>query len=175
MLLGAILAGGEARRFGADKAMALLAGRPLIDHVRAALAPHCAQIVLCGREGEGAIPDRPAPGLGPLGGLNAALHCAREQGFAAVLSAPCDTPVLPAALMTRLAEHSHGAMVAELPVLGIWPVALAPLLDRHLADTADRSMRGWARVAGVECIAAGQNLTNVNFPDDLRRLSGFFP
>jgi molybdopterin-guanine dinucleotide biosynthesis protein A len=32
-LLGAIIAGGEARRFGADKAAARLKGVALIDHV----------------------------------------------------------------------------------------------------------------------------------------------
>ena len=37
-LLGAILAGGRSSRFGSDKAFALLNGKPLIDHVIAALA-----------------------------------------------------------------------------------------------------------------------------------------
>ena len=38
MILGAILAGGQARRFGSDKAQALYEGARLIDRVAAALA-----------------------------------------------------------------------------------------------------------------------------------------
>ena len=96
-VLGAILAGGQARRFGSDKALALLAGRALIDHVAAALGPQVEALVVCGREHQGStsVPDRPAAGLGPLGGLAGALHYAREHGYDAVVSAPCDTPLLP--------------------------------------------------------------------------------
>eukprot|EP00611_Tribonema_gayanum_P009759 TRINITY_DN19634_c0_g1_i1.p3 TRINITY_DN19634_c0_g1~~TRINITY_DN19634_c0_g1_i1.p3 ORF type:complete len:108 (-),score=11.69 TRINITY_DN19634_c0_g1_i1:38-361(-) len=68
--LGAILAGGQARRFGSDKAQALYEGARLIDRVAAALAAQCEAVVVCGREEAGfaCIPDWPESGLGPLGG-----------------------------------------------------------------------------------------------------------
>ena len=38
-LLGVVLAGGQARRFGGDKAVATLAGIALLDHAAQALRP----------------------------------------------------------------------------------------------------------------------------------------
>ncbi len=58
-LLGAVLAGGQSRRFGSDKALALLDGRPLIAHVIAALAAQTEAVIVCGKEWGDWVPDRP--------------------------------------------------------------------------------------------------------------------
>ena len=160
-LLGAILAGGRSRRFGSDKAVALLHGRPLIEHALAALARQADAVIVCGREWGDWVPDRPGPGLGPLGGLNAALYAAAERGFDAVLSAPCDVPALPPL------PFEGAGYAAEMPVIGLWPVGLAPQLDAWLASSEDRSMRGWARSVEVPAVSIG-SLPNINTPDDLR-------
>ncbi|WP_313534507.1 molybdenum cofactor guanylyltransferase [Sphingomonas sp.] len=173
--LGAILAGGQARRFGADKALASLDGRALLDHVAAALAPHCEGVILCGRAGAGGIPDRPAPGLGPLGGLNAALHAAAQRGTARVLVAPCDTPLLPLALLEALIARTGSSFVAQLPVLGLWDTALAPACDAYIASGARASMRAWADHAGAEAIDWEGPIPNINSANDLSRVTGFFP
>ena len=47
-ILGAIMAGGAASRFGSDKALALFEGRPLIDHVAQALADQAAAVIVVG-------------------------------------------------------------------------------------------------------------------------------
>lgn len=170
-LLGAILCGGGATRFGSDKALAELGGRSLVAHVRDRLAPQVAAIVACGRpilDLEG-LSDRPGPDLGPLAGLNAALHAAADRGFDAVLSVPCDTPVLPPDLCDRLAGDGD-AFVAELPVIGVWRSSLAPLLDRHLAEGGNRSMRGWAERVGARSVSIPAGMDNVNRQDDLERL-----
>ena len=173
--LGAILAGGQGRRFGSDKALAALDGRALADHVAAALAPHCDGVILCGRAGEGAIPDRPASGLGPLGGVNAALHEAAERDMARVLVAPCDTPLLPAVLLQALVASDGSCFVAQLPVLGIWDAGLAPLCDAYIASGARASMKAWAAHAGATAIDWGAPIPNINSCDDLSRVTGFFP
>ena len=175
-VLGAVLAGGRSRRFGSDKANALLDGRSLIDRAIAGLAPQVDAVIVCGREMPGfvSMADRPAADLGPLGGLNAALHHASEHGYAAVVSVPCDVPHLPTDLAARLGEAGTPAYLSSLPVIGRWPSSLADLLDRHLATSADRSMRLWATVAGAHPIHAGE-LANVNTPADLQRMgSGSF-
>ncbi|MEO0905898.1 MAG: molybdenum cofactor guanylyltransferase [Pseudomonadota bacterium] len=107
-LLGAILAGGQARRFGADKAHAIYRDQRLIDQVAAALQAQCERVIVCGRSEPGftAIPDAPRPDLGPLGGLNAALAYAARQGFAYVLSAGVDAPDLPHDMARLLARSS---------------------------------------------------------------------
>lgn len=161
-LLGAVLAGGQSRRFGSDKALALLDGKPLIEHAIAALAAQTDAVIVCGREG--GSPDRPAPGLGPLGGINAALHKATARSFDAVLTCPCDLPLLPPDLAARLAG---GGYVEAMPVIGLWPASLASLLDVHLASGEDRSVRGWARAAGIPAIALNGELPNLNTPAEL--------
>lgn len=165
-LLGAVLAGGQSRRFGSDKAMALLDGKPLIEHARAALAVHTEAIIICG--GTGGIPDRPAPGLGPLGGINAAIHEAAARDFDAVLTCGCDVPVLPSDLAERLAG---GGYLAEMPVVGLWRVGLAAGLDAWLAESDDRSVRCWANAAGVRRVTLGAPVVNLNTPADLAALS----
>jgi molybdopterin-guanine dinucleotide biosynthesis protein A len=170
MVLGAVLAGGGSRRFGSDKAMALLHGKPLLVHAAEALARHTRAVVLCGRTmvGFSCLADRPAPDLGPLGGLNAALHHAAAHGFAGVLCTGCDMPVFPDALAQALIGEAP-AIVEDQYLMGYWPAALAPLLDAHLAGGQDRSVRGWLAVAGPRIVPAPQ-LPNINTQEDLRRL-----
>lgn len=167
MILGAVLAGGRSSRFGSDKALALLEGRPLIAHVIDALASQVDAILVCGRQWQGLawVADRPAGDLGPLGGINAALHYARDRGFDAVVTAPCDAPRLPPGLVTELGRGA--AIVADLPVVGRWPAALADRLDAHLALCQDHSVRRWARDVEAMTVTLPVALENINRPQDL--------
>ncbi len=178
-LLGAILAGGQSQRFGSDKAVALLAGQSLIDRVAAALAPQVDSMVLVGRDGQAsdiaAIPDRPLPGLGPLGGLNAALHHARAQGYPAVMTVGCDMPILPPDLAERLRATGCPSFVEAIPIIGLWPTDLADRLDIFLASDRRRSMRGWAAEIGAATLSLAEELPNINTPDDLSMLARTFP
>jgi molybdopterin-guanine dinucleotide biosynthesis protein A len=162
--LGAVLAGGQSRRFGSDKALALLHGRPLIAHAIARLAGHAGEVIVCGKDWGAWIPDRPEAGLGPLGGINAALHHAAAHGHSDVLTIPCDLPELPLAIVACLGA---GGYLAEMPVVGLWPATLAPHLDAWLAASDDRSVRGWAAAAGVRSVRFGEELPNLNTPQAL--------
>lgn len=168
-ILGIVLAGGAARRFGSDKALALVGGHPLIEHAIAALAPLVDRIAISGRTYKDypGLPDRPAPGLGPLGGLNAALRHALDHGFAGVLSVPCDVPAYPPGLLAQLASGTDAAILRGLPVCGYWPSALAPRLDGHLQQEGSLSMRRWAGLVGAVSIETSEALPNVNTPADL--------
>ncbi|URW76400.1 molybdenum cofactor guanylyltransferase [Sphingomonas donggukensis] len=175
-ILGAVLAGGAGRRFGSDKALAVLAGRPLIEHAARAVGKWASQVVVCGREfgGYASVADRPRPGLGPLGAINAALHLAAEQHMAGVLTIACDIPVLPDEVAARLL-HERPAVAAGQPLLGYWPVALAEVLDAYLATAEDRSVWGWARHVGAVEVATAGVLANVNTPADLAELAEYWP
>lgn len=166
-LLGAILAGGQARRFGSDKAQALYEGARLIDRVAAALSAQCESLVVCGREETGfaCIPDWPEAGLGPLGGLAAALRHAGERGFAQVLSAGVDVPDLPFDLAATLAGEG-AAIVESQPVVGLWPVSAVPLLEAFMAG-GGRSLYRFADHAGARRVELPRALMNVNRPEDL--------
>ncbi len=166
-LLGVVLAGGQSRRFGSDKALALLDGRPLIDHALAALAC-CDALAVAGREWPGiaSLPDRPSPDLGPLGGLNAALQHAAEQGFSHVASLPVDSPTLPADWLAELRKGP--AHAAGQPLIAVWPVALAAGLEAFVAG-GGRRVRDWVAGTGARAVDLGP-LANLNHPGDLDRL-----
>jgi len=167
VILGAILAGGQARRFGSDKAQALYQGARLIDRVAAALGAQCWAVVVCGRDEPGfsCIPDWPEAGLGPLGGLAAAMLQAQADGFTHVLSAGVDVPDLPHDLAASLA--GEGASIVESqPVVGLWPVAALPALEAFL-NGGGRSLYRFADHIGARRIDLPAALMNVNRPEDL--------
>ena len=167
MILAAVLAGGRSTRFGTDKALALHDGLPLIDHVIAALLPQASALVITGRAhpGHTAIADFPAPGLGPLGGLCAALTHARRHGFDAVLCVPCDTLDLPPDLALRLAPGP--AVARDQRTIGLWPASLADTLTAHL-NGADRSIRHWIAATNAREVDCGA-FRNINHPADLAK------
>jgi molybdenum cofactor guanylyltransferase len=168
-LLGAVLAGGRATRFGGDKGAALLDGVALIDHAAQSLSPYVEEIVVCGRHwpGYARVDDRPSGGLGPLAGINAALHAA--AGYDAVVTIGGDMPQVPTALLDALTAGGSRWCV-EAPIVGCWEVALAPLLDAHLAHGVDHSVRRWASLAGATRVAWGAPIVNVNTPAELAAL-----
>ncbi|KQT32556.1 hypothetical protein ASG29_12385 [Sphingomonas sp. Leaf412] len=171
-ILGAVLAGGRATRFGTDKALARWRDATLLDHALASLAPHCAALIVCGRD-EAPVPticDLPAPDLGPLGGLAAALAYARANGFDAVLTTACDTPMIPDTIVAALLESGR-AHAAEAPTIGLWPAGLATSLRDHLASGGNRSIRHWAASIGAVAILPGVTVDNVNTPADLAALT----
>ncbi len=166
-LLGAILAGGQARRFGSDKAHALYEGTRLIDRVTAALLAQCEAVVVCGRDEAGfaCIPDWPEAGMGPLGGLAAALRHAEAQGFTHVLSAGVDAPDLPHDLAAMLTGQG-AAIVESQPVVGLWPITAAALLETFLGE-GGRSLYRFADRIGARRAELPRPLMNVNRPEDL--------
>jgi molybdenum cofactor guanylyltransferase len=166
-LLGAILAGGQSRRFGSDKAQALLDGRPLLEHVADALRPQVEMLVVAGRQWPGieSVTDSPEPGLGPLGGLAGALSHAGRRGFDAVLSSGCDLIGIPVDLAAQLGEAP--AIVDDQPLLGIWPAALASSLVQWLANPHNRSVYRFADHIGARCVSLDISVRNANRPEDL--------
>lgn len=124
-------------------------------------------VVVVGRDG--GVPDRPGPGLGPLGGIAGALHHAAAHGFASVLTLPCDTPRLPDALVTALLRRAP-SYCSDAPVIGHWPTDLADALVDHIASDPRRSVRGWAQQIGALPIASPEPIANVNTPADLAAL-----
>lgn len=168
MILGAILAGGEARRFGSDKAMALLDGVTLIDRIATTLRPQVDDLVLSGRPP--GIPDRPA-GIGPLGGIAAALHHAQENRFTSVVTVPCDTPLLPDDLVANLAQQKGACFVADLPVIGWWPASMANVIDAYLQAGGNRSIRSWGQTVDATPVSLDTAIANINTRADLAMLA----
>lgn len=145
----------------------MIDGVRLIDRVADALGAQTTALIVCGREepGYGCVPDQPAAGLGPLGGLKAALTFAEAKGFAHVVSAGVDVPNLPASLAAQLAGEGAG-IVASQPVVGLWPVSLAADLSDFLEE-GGRALYGFAEKVGARQVEIDPPLMNVNRPEDL--------
>ncbi|MBX9898258.1 MAG: molybdenum cofactor guanylyltransferase [Qipengyuania sp.] len=165
--LGAVLAGGRASRFGSDKAVAKAGGQALLDIALAALAPQCDAVCVVGRRAPGlaSLADWPAPGMGPLGGIAAALRHAGERGFAEVLTVPVDVPDLPPDLRARL--EPAPACLADLPVAGLWPIGALPLLEAIVTRPGRHAVRDFATACEARLVALGHPLANINTPADL--------
>jgi molybdopterin-guanine dinucleotide biosynthesis protein A len=187
---GLILAGGSARRMGGgDKALLVLAGRPLLAHVVERLAPQVGRLALSANGdparfaafGLPVLADGEPAGAGPLAGLLAGLDWAAGLGAGALVTAAVDTPFLPRHLVARLgaAAGAGGIAVAcapggggpeRHPTAGLWPVALRERLRTDLA-AGERRLGAWAEAQG--CALARfpdpDAFFNVNTPDDLAR------
>lgn len=111
---GAILAGGESRRYGAPKALADVGGRRIIDRVLDRLGRVCDDLVVIANDPalfrDLDLPTRPdlRPGLGALGGIHAALAWAREEGRPGIVAVACDMPFLSTPLLQRLHDVAFG-------------------------------------------------------------------
>jgi molybdenum cofactor guanylyltransferase len=131
-------------------------GRPLILEVAARLNPQVDGLIV-NANGDAArfrdlgfavVPDRYDIGT-PLAGMHAALSYGSEQGFDAVLTAPCDTPFLPSDLMMRLKPACPAIAASggrDHFLTGLWPTDLLPLLDLELKSGLRRVM-DWAALA----------------------------
>ena len=171
-VLGAILAGGRSSRFGSDKALALIDGRPMLEHVAERLRAQCDGLVVIGRDWPGIImrvDDRPEPGLGPLGGLAGALAHALDHDFDAVLTSSCDLPALPDDLLAMLGAPD--ALLQRQPTIGLWSADHADALAAYLESGRSRSVRAWADTIKASTVAWGDGLANINTPEDLAEFS----
>jgi molybdopterin-guanine dinucleotide biosynthesis protein A len=165
-VLGVVLAGGASRRFGSDKALAELGGRTLLDRAVTTLSRQCDAVVVAGRtDMPGALADLPRAGMGPLGGLNAALHHGAGRGFDAVLSIPVDAFDVPVDLIGELAPAP--AFAVDVPVIGLWPTSLFDALDAFLAEDTLHSLRAFAARVGARAVTLSRLPANINTPADL--------
>lgn len=168
MILGCVLAGGQSTRFGSDKALAELGGHTLLARAVDALSGWCEHVVVVGRETAPAptLPDWPHPNMGPLAGIAAALHLARDEGYEAVLTCGVDSAVLPDDLLDQL--DPAPAYVAGQPVIGLWPASASPALDALLESDGRHSMRAFAELIGARAVQLTTEPANINSLADLK-------
>ena len=167
MILGVVLAGGQSTRFGSDKALAELGGHTLLARAFDTLTGMCELVVIAGRErGPGhCIPDWPHPNMGPLAGIAAALHLARDEGYDSVLSLGVDSLGLPDNLLELLSPGP--AYVDSQPVVGHWPAGTVDAIETILLAETKHSMLAFAGAVGATPVKIGAKPANINYPADL--------
>jgi molybdenum cofactor guanylyltransferase len=109
-ITGLVLAGGRAERMGGtDKGLILLNGKPMIEHVIAALRTEIDNLLINANRnlnkyaafGYPVIPDIVDGYLGPLSGIASGM---RTAGTRYIVTAPCDSPLIAGNLVRRLYE-----------------------------------------------------------------------
>ncbi|MEL7539300.1 MAG: molybdenum cofactor guanylyltransferase [Pseudomonadota bacterium] len=186
-----ILAGGESRRFGSNKAFASFQGARLIDTLIERMRHQTSGTIAINAPHEDGfnamnlplISDHLTGSLGPLAGLHVAMNWAKQAGHSAVYTTPVDTPVLPSDFVERLVATGAPA-IAKCNnrlhyVHGLWPTALTDQLESAI-ERGMRSARDWAvECKAVECefhMRSGLDpFFNVNTPDDLLTLENAQP
>lgn len=189
LLFGALLAGGENRRYGSHKALAPVGGRPILERSLAAMAAATDRIGIVANEpGPYLAAGRPVrpdlrPGTGVLGGILTAVRWAREEGCTAALVLACDMPFVSGALLRRLAREAGPGIVAAPassgrrglePLCAVYGVATDAAIEAAL-DRGDRAVVSFfdaveLRVLGEEEVRRfgdpGRMFWNVNRPGD---------
>jgi molybdopterin-guanine dinucleotide biosynthesis protein A len=192
-VVGVVIAAGRSRRFGAEKAIAELAGKPLLVWAAERLGRGCALVAVNARPGSDTervargrnlpvLHDAPGDAQGALAGVRAGLAWAEQLGARALAVSPCDAPLLPDDLFERLIRAAGvGAAVAETadgrqPLCSVWPVTALPTVTAALAAGAHPPTwrvldgLGAARVAFGDAAAFANINTRADLADVAARL-----
>ena len=182
-----ILAGGRGSRLGGvDKGLVVLHGRPLIEHVIAALQPQVGRLLISANRNREiyatydvpVVADGIGEYLGPLAGMLGAMRAA-TTGF--ILSVPCDTPAPPPDLAARLCAGLRQARtdvcIASVdgriqPVFALLRCTLADRLQEYL-ESGGRGVGEWMQrehAVVADFSDAADAFVNINTAEELQRL-----
>jgi molybdenum cofactor guanylyltransferase len=191
-VIGVILAGGRGARLGGGKPLRALAGRPMIAHVIDCLRPQTDALLIAASGPDAALANFGCPLVhdqepgqpGPLAGILAALEWAGVNAPDArfLVSAPCDTPLLPIDLVAKL----RAAAAPDIDVVcatsrgrahftvGLWRLGLVETL-RAIAwrDQVRRMETAISRLRRADIDfdnPAHDPFDNANTPEDLVRI-----
>jgi molybdopterin-guanine dinucleotide biosynthesis protein A len=176
-----VFAGGTSSRFGSNKALFEIGGKPMIEWVAGNIgaAAQCDPIFVGTRDeasfSHSGVLIGKREGTGPLGALCDALDSVDAQF---VLVAPCDTPFFSSESFARLvARMTHFAAVVAVDnerqdnahwLLSCWH---ADACRKHLADQYDSGERAIHRaVSGLDIHFESfdeRELRNINSPNDI--------
>ena len=189
---GLVLAGGRSTRFGGEKAVAHLRGKPLMLWCADALRGVCETVAINARPGSEAaalaksldfdvLYDNPAHPAGPLAGVAAGLAWAKARGFDGVVTLPCDTPLVRpddlGRLITALNEGGRPAAhaVADGRAQGlcaVWRADLCEPLNARLDAGDHPAVHRWLEELGAAPVAFADaaRFRNINTRQDLGAL-----
>jgi molybdopterin-guanine dinucleotide biosynthesis protein A len=200
--IGAILAGGLARRLGGgDKTLREVGGQSVLTRLIERLRPGVTRVIINANDDPARfvshrlpiVPDTLPDHPGPLAGVLAALDwtAASEPSIEWVVTVPGDAPFLPRDLVARMheavrREGAHLACASSLgrthPVVALWPVSIRDELRHVLTERGirriDRFTAPYTRAVVEWDAIPADPFFNVNTPEDLAeasRLVGAYP
>lgn len=173
---GFVLAGGLSSRMGTDKALVEFGGEPLIERSISILQGAGLRVLIAGARSSleafaPVVPDA-EPGLGPLGGICAALRSSRAKHavFVAV-----DQPRLPSSLFACLLRHALATgQGITLATVNAVPQTFPAVLDRLTLTILERELAAGRRgcYAAFKSAAAALGQSMAQLPVELLVQSG---
>jgi molybdenum cofactor guanylyltransferase len=166
---GIVLAGGQGRRMGGvDKGLQPLRGRPMIEWVLERLAPQVSEVIInanqnlerYGKYGHRVVSDEIGGFAGPLAGLQAGLKAAAHP---LVVTVPCDSPFLPADLVSRLKNSLKENQLAVAKT-GEQPHPVFALMKREVRESLEAFLAQGGRK--IDAWYAALKVVEVSFDDE---------
>src|SRR3546814_16987692 len=74
-------------------------------------------------------------------------------------------PDIPPGLVERLGPAP--SVVKGQQLVGLWPASLAAVLEAHLGETGDNSVKAWMGRTGARQVDIGEVMSNINTRADL--------
>ncbi len=140
----AIIAGGQSRRMGRDKAFVDLAGKPLIEHVirRSAVLGQADTILITNKPAQYAHLGLPMyrdilPNKGSLGGIYTALVNAKSPN---VLMLACDMPFVNSRLLRYMIEQMDDDIDIVVPTVDGYPQGLHAIYKKTCIEPIARQL-----------------------------------
>ena len=187
-VLPVILAGGKSRRFGADKAVAKLGDKSLIDYTINKLEPKFAEILVItnnpmqvSKNNIFFIKDTMSGQLGPLVGILSAMEWVKnnDKNYEWIISFPCDTPFFEEKIIDKVinSQKSSDKKLLFLKsgnkrhnIFGLWSIELMEQLRNDINQGA-RKVEDWANKIGTEIVEinseSDKSFLNINTKLDL--------
>lgn len=173
-----LLAGGQSRRFGHNKALAHVDGQPMIKRVYDTLDV-CFETVLISTAASDTQFDIPAthiadryPNTGPLGGIYAGLAYTKHPWlFVSAVDLPFITPAAIHQILSACHPAIDGVIATDgnypQPLFGCYHTRLATPLKQFL-QTGGRAVFRFIEMHTIQTTAMpAKVLTNINYRDDL--------
>ena len=172
-LTGVLLVGGASTRFGSPKALARVGDETLAERAWRTLGEACDTRIAVGKRADQlALPfpvlDDGTDTRAALAGIVACLRAAESE--LAVVQ-PVDAPSITPALLRKLAAACADAAAPEAsPLPAAFRRSALPVLERRLAEQRLALHEALDELRAVRLPVDEALLTNVNTPDELRRL-----
>lgn len=176
----AILAGGQSRRMGQDKALLEFQGKRLVDHAIDRFHGHAGALILSAAHDFGTglqyVPDDQAMPNGPVGAIFSLCRYFSENDptIAGFVTVPVDAPFAPLDLVDRLTMNMSCSVAADgervHPTFAYWRCDMVNTVQQSL-DSCSKSpsLRWLASQCDAKTVewSNAKAFTNINAPGDL--------
>jgi molybdenum cofactor guanylyltransferase len=190
-ILGVVLAGGEAKRFGKDKSQVRLGNYTLIDHVLTKIIDQFEEILIVSNKDISFMTSDKitlisdyVKDMGPLGGVLSAMKWIVEKNkkYKWIATFPSDTPFFNKNIIREFSKKikSNESLLYFVKanqkrhnIFGLWSIDLIKKLEDDLINKEERKVELWANKIGVKTINLEfdqfDSFFNINTTEDLEK------